>query len=54
MPWVRFTSDFDWKPAPQITVAYRAGTVMFVRRICAEAAVAAGVGTLTLKPKDKR
>ncbi|TCQ79958.1 hypothetical protein EDF68_1031 [Ochrobactrum sp. BH3] len=23
MPWVRFSEDFDWKPLPQVTIAYK-------------------------------
>lgn len=40
--WVRFTSDFDFKPTPQSTVAYKAGMVANVTRACATLAVVAG------------
>lgn len=40
--WVRFTADFDWKPKPQVTLAYLAGQERNVTRGCAEKAVAAG------------
>lgn len=40
--WVRFTSDFDFKPTPQATIAYKAGMVANVTRACATLAVAAG------------
>jgi hypothetical protein len=40
--WVRFTADFDWKPKPQATIAFRLGDEKNVTRDCAEKAVAAG------------
>lgn len=40
MPWVRFTADFDFKPKPQVTIAYLAGQVRLVSQACAEAAKA--------------
>lgn len=42
MPWVRFLEEFDWKPKPAVTVAFRAGTVKLVTRACAEKALTAG------------
>lgn len=39
---VRFTADFNYLPRPQVTVAYKAGTIAYVRRECAELAIAAG------------
>ncbi|MBD9571750.1 hypothetical protein [Ensifer sp. ENS08] len=39
---VRFTGDFDYRPTPQVTVAYLAGMEMTVKRECAEQAIAAG------------
>ena len=42
MPWVRFTEDFDWNPAPRSTIAYKAGMIQNVTRRCQEAARAAG------------
>lgn len=39
---VRFTSDFDYKPTKQTTVAYQAGMEMTVKRDCGEKAIAAG------------
>lgn len=41
MSWVRFTADYDWKPTPATTVAYKAGMTQFVTRACATLAVAA-------------
>lgn len=40
--WVRFTADFDWKPKPQVTLAFLIGQERNVTRDCAEKAVAAG------------
>ena len=39
---VRFLADFDYKPTPQTTIAYKAGQTEFVRRECAERAIALG------------
>jgi len=39
---VRFTADYDYKPTPMITLAYKAGTVAYVRKECAEQAVRLG------------
>jgi hypothetical protein len=43
--WIRFTKDFDFSPPERggrATVSYKAGTKANVRRIAAEAAIAAG------------
>lgn len=50
MPWVRFTSDFDFKPKPQVTQAYKDGAVKLVTTACANAAIAAGKGEKAQKP----
>lgn len=53
MPWVRFLSDYDFRPpeAPRrICIAYKAGMVQFVRRVCADEAIAAGKAELTERP----
>lgn len=39
---VRFTADFDWKPTPQTTIAYRAGDEKVVTKECADMAIAKG------------
>lgn len=41
MPRVRFTAAFDWKPKPQITIAYPEGFEGLVTTPCAEKAIAA-------------
>ncbi|MDH7792001.1 hypothetical protein [Ochrobactrum sp. AN78] len=41
MPHVRFTEDFDWKPLPQVTIAYKAGWFGLVTTPCATAAIEA-------------
>ena len=43
MPWLRFTANFDWKPKPQVTIAFKAGQEKNVPTPCAEAALAKGV-----------
>lgn len=45
MPRVRFLRDFDWSPPERggrLTLAFKAGTEILVRRICAAEAIAAG------------
>ncbi len=49
MPWVRFIKDFDFKPKPQVTIAYRAGTSRLVTTPCAAAARAAGKAVWTTR-----
>jgi len=39
--WVRFTSDFDYKPKRSVTLSYKAGNTVNVVRECAEAAIKA-------------
>ncbi|QMV00161.1 hypothetical protein GHV40_01060 [Devosia sp. D6-9] len=43
---VRFLVDWDWKPLPMSTIAYRAGQVAFVRLECAEKALNLGKAVL--------
>ena len=52
MAKVRFTGDFDWKPSPQVTLAFRAGQEHSVTRACATAAKAAGKA-VEIRPKKK-
>jgi len=42
MARVKFTKNFDYKPTPQVTIAYGAGWEGTVKRECADQAVAAG------------
>lgn len=48
--WVRFLDDYDWKPRPQVTIAFKAGGVHNVTRACASAAIAASKATPTERP----
>jgi hypothetical protein len=52
MPWVRFLADFDWKPMPAVTVAYKANMVRLVTRDCAAVAVAAAKAINTERPAN--
>lgn len=57
MPWVRFTEAFSWDPPERrgrTTIQFRPGSVLLVRRLCADAAVAAGAAVLVPKPEDHR
>lgn len=47
---VRFLADFDYKPTPRVTIAYRAGDVRLVKRDCGERAMALGRAELTSFP----
>lgn len=40
MPRVRFTAAFDWKPRPQVTIAYPEGYEGLVTTPCAKKAIA--------------
>jgi hypothetical protein len=42
MPRVKFLADFDFKPTPQVTIAYRAGQTKLVTTPCSEQAIARG------------
>ena len=37
--WVRFVEDFDYKPRPSVTIGYRAGMHLNVKRECALQAI---------------
>lgn len=46
VPRLKFKNDFDFKPASQATVGYKAGWEGPVTQACADAAVAAGAAEL--------
>ncbi len=48
--WVRFLADYDWKPKPSVTIAYTAGSVANVTRMCAAKALALGKAEKTERP----
>lgn len=54
MARVRFKQDYDYKPTPQSTIAYKAGWEGTVRRECAEEAVAAGKAEWAGKDAEAR
>lgn len=54
MPWVRFLADYDWRPTPAVTFAYKADTVVNVTTPCATAAKAAGKAETAHRPKDRK
>lgn len=51
MPWVRFTADFDFKPKPAVTIAYRAGMERLVTTGCARLAIERQRAERVRKPK---
>lgn len=56
MPWVRFLRPFSWDPPERrgrTTLSFPAGAVLFVRRLCAADAIAAGAAVPTTKPEDQ-
>lgn len=50
---VRFTQDYDYKPLPQVTVAYLAGMVKTVKRECGRRAIEAGKALEITRQKDE-
>lgn len=44
MPWVRFVRDFTYVPSLRrsVSIAYKPGMVLFVKRECAEQAILLG------------
>lgn len=52
MPWVRFTKDFDWRKAPRVVTAYKAGMVLLVSQAARDAATAAGAALDTPRPEN--
>ncbi|MGF6230210.1 hypothetical protein QFZ27_004165 [Inquilinus ginsengisoli] len=52
MPWFAFATDFDFRPARRIILAYRAGTTLLIPAAAADAAEAAGAGRRAPKPKE--
>ena len=50
---VRFTQDYDYKPVPQVTVAYLAGLVKTVKRECGRRAIEAGKALEITRQKDE-
>lgn len=53
MARVRFTHDFDYKPAAHTTIAYKVGMELTVKQDCADQAIAAGKAVARSAPKKK-
>lgn len=51
--WVLFTGDFDWSPSRAVTVAYKAGMRLFVKREVADAAIGAGKAKPSSRPREE-
>jgi hypothetical protein len=51
MPWVRFTAKFDWRKAPRVVTASKAGMVQRVSQACRDAAVAAAAAVEIERPE---
>jgi hypothetical protein len=51
MPWICFTTDFDFRPSRRVTLAYKAGAILLVPTAAAEAAEATGAGRRVPKPR---
>lgn len=54
MPVVRFLRDFDWKPLPAVTIAYKAGSELLVTTRCAEKAVRQGKGEIVRRKRRRK
>jgi hypothetical protein len=51
--WVLFLAVYDFNPPERhgrTTITYRAGQLILVRRVCAEAAIARGVAIVAVRP----
>lgn len=56
MPWIEFTSDFDFSPSAlggRTTIAYKTGMVENVTSECAEQALAAKKGKRAPSPRKQ-
>jgi len=49
--WVKFTSNFKWRPLSSVTISYKAGSVANVTRMCGSAAVEQGKAELVDKKR---
>lgn len=54
MPVVRFLRNFDWKPMPAQTIAYKAGAKHLVTTRCAERAILKGAAEWVERPAFKK
>lgn len=54
MPWFHFEQDFDFRPKPGVTIAYKAGMTKLVTTTCAKQAEQKGKGARVRKPKPER
>ena len=53
---VTFLRDFDWQPPERkgrVTIAYKAGMCLLVRKICAADAIAAGAAVAAAKAVEQ-
>lgn len=53
MPRVKFLKDFDWKPKPAVTLAFKAGSEHLVTTRCAQAAIAKGRAEAVKTPRRR-
>lgn len=51
MPWMQFTTDFDYRPTRRVMLAYKAGQTLLIPTAAADAVEAAGAGKRVSKPK---
>lgn len=51
MPWFHVEQDFDFRPKPGVTIAYKAGMTKLVTTACAKKAEDRGKGSWVPKPK---
>ena len=53
MPWVCFTSNYDWQPKDaRWMIAYKAGSVLLVKQVVAAQAIKAGKAKLVERPHN--
>lgn len=53
MPWVKFTTRFDYRVKHNVMISYKAGGTYLVKQECADLAIAAKKAALTERPAMK-
>jgi len=54
--WLRFVRAFEWRPPERqghTLIVFRPGRVVFARKLCAAAALAAGAAVAVPRPADR-
>ncbi len=54
MPWVTFSTDFDFRAKPNVLTAYKKGNTYLVSQACADQAMAARAATVADRPRSRK